>query len=143
MRGIPVVYERFEIMSGLRLGKKEERRFIDYANSLNPKPKLIESNIVTTNIALSEFEKVRLQLLRKGIAPSRFTLMGIYREKCVTAAAVKLAIAFPKAKIHLVEGSSTVSYKSNHRQEPRKAKVKFPANIKRTKKLIPARHFAK
>lgn len=143
LRRIPVVYEIFQLVPGQRPVRRGEQKFLSFVDSLKPKPRLVESNFLAKKTSERErTQTLKKQLLGVGIHPTRVALMGLYRELCVTSAASNLARAFPKAKIHLIGGSSTVSIKSAVRKATRKLGLPRSPNITVSKKLIPARHFA-
>lgn len=121
-RNIPVVYEYL-------LG--DQTRNMAFAQRAKRKPEIIW---VETNQGLKD------KLAAGGITPTKFLLIGHYRDKCVREAAQALKKSFPQTGVHLIEGAHTF-YSGNlgrdydYRAELRGIGVKF------SKKLNP-KHWA-
>ncbi|MCR4335641.1 MAG: hypothetical protein NUV57_03840 [archaeon] len=140
LRKIPVIVERVEVMKGKLSPPYAERNFQDFINCLKHVPKIHRTNIVIGDYGGREnFISTKEQFKSLGLIPSKFVVMGIYRELCCDKALRTLQHGFPTANFHLIEGSSTVSVKP--RDELTRKTMDY-SWLGRSKKLIPARHFA-
>ncbi len=98
-KGIPVIYAPV-------YDQEKKNTIFELLKEVPKKPTLIR--IPQESIFEWSPAEIRAALKRKRIVPTEITLMGQIRNICVTEAAIAARSAFPKIRIAILEGRSTL-----------------------------------
>lgn len=139
-RGIPVLYSP-EITTAASMKQDIEGTIENILKFVKYKPRVVE--LSTNGFSSGELVSV---LKKQKITPTQITCAGYLRDHCVLQWAEASRVAFPKARINILNGASSVLMKmpkpaTGEIKERLKLLKKLKENsIKQVKKLTP-RHF--
>ncbi len=120
IEGIPVIYE-----AAKQENLEELKKFVE---SLKSKPR------ICWVIGNSDIKRT---LEAERVSPTKFVMLGYYRQLCVQKSTSAISRAFPYTPIHVIEGASTVLSPGSR---PYRKDFKRLRRVIFSKKLTP-RHF--
>ncbi|MCR4335238.1 MAG: hypothetical protein NUV57_01740 [archaeon] len=117
--GIPIVWEKYavepsqdELKAAFKEGEFAFRNFLN-ENAQGARVEVLEgigsAFFFTHRFPENAFKEM---LSGKNLEPSKFTMLGGYREHCLHDTLQLIKNAFPKAKLYVAKGSGALSYSS-------------------------------